>query len=267
MENLLDPGLAGASVIVTGGGRGIGRGIAECFLAAGADVTICGRNGPESLPRAGDAEASFVTCDVRDPEQVARLVDETHSRTGRLDVVVNNAGGSPPAAVATASPRFITSVVALNLLGPLFVAQRAFQHMDAQPDGGSIINIASISGIRPSPGTAPYGAAKAGLLNLTETLAMEWAPRVRVNAVTPGLIRTESSAASDHYGADGGQTAGSTVPLGRMGEPAEIGAACLFLASRHASFITGTNLVVHGGGERPPFLDAVAQTASAPRQA
>ena len=121
--------------------------------------------------------------DVRDPEQVAPLVAAVVDAHGRLDVVVNNAGGSPSADAATASPRFTESIIPLNLLAPLHVAQ-AGQRGDAGAGraAASIVNIGSVSGLRPSPGTAAYGAAKAGLLNLTQTLAMEWAPKVRVNA-------------------------------------------------------------------------------------
>jgi NAD(P)-dependent dehydrogenase (short-subunit alcohol dehydrogenase family) len=176
-------------------------------------------------------------------------------RFGRLDVVVNNAGGSPPAAAATASPRFSTSIVALNLLAPLHVAQAANAVMQEQEEGGAIVNIGSVSGLRPSPGTAAYGAAKAGLVNLTATLAVEWAPKVRVNCVSAGMVHTEAS--DEHYGDEAGVAAvAATVPLGRMAEPDDVADACLFLASPAASYVSGANLVLHGGGERPAFLDA-----------
>jgi NAD(P)-dependent dehydrogenase (short-subunit alcohol dehydrogenase family) len=127
--------------------------------------------------------------------------------------------------------------------------------MEAQADGGLIINIGSISGARPSPGTAAYGAAKAGLANLTQTLAMEWAPRVRVNMITAGLVRTEN--ADLFYGDSAGVArVAATVPMGRMAVPTDIGDACVLLASPLARHITGANLVVHGGGERPPFWEA-----------
>ena len=198
--------------------------------------------------------ASFVAADVRDPEQVDALVTAVTDRTGRLDVVINNAGGSPPADAATASPRFSTSIVALNLLGPLHVAQRANAVMQAQDGGGAIVNVGSVSALRPSPTAAAYGAAKAGLLNLTTTLAVEWSPKVRVNCVSGGIIRTEQSEL--FYGDESRMAAISdTIPAGRMGEPVDIGNACLFLASPLASYISGANLVVHGGGERPAFLD------------
>jgi NAD(P)-dependent dehydrogenase (short-subunit alcohol dehydrogenase family) len=170
-------------------------------------------------------------------------------------VVVNNAGGSPPADAATASPRFSTSIVALNLLAPLHVAQAANAVMQEQDEGGAIVNIGSVSGLRPSPGTAAYGAAKAGLINLTATLAVEWAPKVRVNCVSAGMVHTESS--DLHYGDEAGVAAvAATVPLGRLADPGDVAEACLFLASPAASYISGANLVLHGGGERPAFLGA-----------
>jgi len=172
---------------------------------------------------------------------------------------VNNAGGAPSAEAATASPRFSESIVRLNLLAPLHVAQAVNRVMQEQDSGGSIVNIASVSGIRPSPNAAAYGAAKAGLLNLTQTLAVEWAPKVRVNAVTAGLIRTEL--AHLWYGDEAGIAAvGATVPLGRMGEPADIASACMYLASPLASYISGANVLVHGGGERPAYQSAATPT-------
>jgi NAD(P)-dependent dehydrogenase (short-subunit alcohol dehydrogenase family) len=233
----------------------VGRGIAARFLAAGAEVTVCCRHRPDALPAADGREALFLEGDVRDPDQVHALVAAVVERFGRLDVVVNNAGGSPRADAATASPRFSTSIVALNLLAPLHVAQAANRVMQEQEEGGAI---GSVSGLRPSPGTAAYGAAKAGLVNLTATLAVEWAPKVRVNCVSAGMVRTESS--DLHYGDEAGVAAvAATVPLGRLAEPADVADACLFLASPAAAYISGANLVLHGGGERPAFLDA-AQT-------
>jgi NAD(P)-dependent dehydrogenase (short-subunit alcohol dehydrogenase family) len=196
-----------------------------------------------------------VACDVRDPDQVDAMVADIVSHEARLDVAVNNAGGSPVADSATASPRFSEAIIRLNLLAPLYVSQAANRVMQAQDDGGSIINIGSLSGMRPTPNTAAYGAAKAGLLNLTQTLAMEWAPKVRLNAVTAGAVRTEL--AGLHYGDEAAIAAiGATVPMGRMGEPDDVADACLFLASSLASYMSGSNLVVHGGGEPPPYLEA-----------
>lgn len=250
--------LAGRAALITGGGRGIGRAIATLFLAQGAAVTICGRTEPATLPEAGGNRAGFIACDVRDAAQAARLVAETAAAHGRLDVLVNNAGGSPHADSATASSRFSERIVALNLLAPLYCAQAARPIMAAQPEGGTIINIASVSGTRPSPGTAAYGAAKAGLLNLTETLAQEWGPRVRVNAIVAGLIATEEAAAT--YGDAAAQARiAARIPLHRFGTGEDIAAACLYLASPLGAYVSGAKLAVHGGGERPLFLELMAQ--------
>jgi NAD(P)-dependent dehydrogenase (short-subunit alcohol dehydrogenase family) len=251
--------MVGKVVIVTGGGKGVGRGITSRFLEAGADVVICGRTEPAALPAVEARGPVFVAADVRNVDDVDRVVRTALERFGRLDILVNNAGGAPPADAATASPRFSEAIIQLNLIAPLNFAQRANAVMQTQPDGGAIINIASVSGMRPSPGTAAYGAAKAGLLNLTQTLAVEWAPRVRVNAVAAGMIRTEQ--AHLHYGDETGIAAvAATVPLGRLGAPRDVGDACLFLASPLASYVSGATLVVHGGGECPAFLAAAAKT-------
>ncbi len=253
MSNELD--LTGKAAIVTGGTTGVGRGITERLLEAGADVMICGRNAPERLPAAGGNEAVYVRADVREVEQVDALIEAAGDTFGRLDILVNNAGGSPVAEAATASPRFSAAIIALNLIAPLNVSQRANALMQEQAEGGVIINISSVSGTRPSPGTAAYGAAKAGLINLTQSLAIEWAPKVRVNCISAGLVQTEKSAL--HYGDEAGLAAVSrTVPLGRMADPRDIGDVCLFLASPLASYVTGCNLSAHGGGELPAFLAA-----------
>jgi NAD(P)-dependent dehydrogenase (short-subunit alcohol dehydrogenase family) len=255
------PDLSGQSVIVTGGGRGIGRGITEGFLAAGADVTICGRTEPEALPAVSGRTATFVAADVREPDDIERVVADTVQRCGRIDVLVNNAGGSPPADSATASPRFSRAIIELNLIAPLVFSQQVNAVMQGQESGGTIVNIASVSGTRPNPGSVAYGAAKAGLLNLTGTLAVDFAPRVRVNAVTAGLILTEQ--AHLFYGDDEGIAAVSaTVPLGRMGTPDDIAGVCLFLASPLAAYVSGANILVHGGGEQPAYRDAAKNTGA-----
>ncbi|MCL8308853.1 MULTISPECIES: SDR family oxidoreductase [Pseudomonas putida group] len=245
----------GKVVLVTGGAKGVGRGITRRFLECGANVVICGRQAPERLPSGGGRQAVFMQCDVRDIEQLEQLLGNVRKFFGRLDVLINNAGGAPFAEAATASPRFSESIVRLNLLAPLNLCQLANRVMQEQAEGGAIINICSVSATRPSPGTAAYGAAKAGLLNLTRSLAVEWAPKVRVNAVTAGLILTEQ--AELHYG-DAQQQAqvAATVPLGRLAEPDDIGDTCLYLASPLARYVSGADLMVHGGGERPAFLDA-----------
>ena len=250
--------LGGRTVIVTGGTKGVGRGIAERFLAAGADVIVCSRTAPERPISASGRDAFFVAADVRDIDQISAVIGHATSHHGRLDVLVNNAGGSPPAEAATASPRFSEAIIRLNLLAPMNFAQQANAVMQKQADGGSIVNIASVSGVRPSPGTAAYGAAKAGLLSLTQTLAVEWAPKVRVNAITAGMIRTEQSEL--HYGDETGiARVAETVPLGRLAEPADVGDLCIFLASPLARYVSGASILLHGGGEKPAFLAAASK--------
>lgn len=237
------------SVVVTGGTKGIGFEIATAFLSAGADVMVCGRSAPDSLPTSNGRSATFRATDVRDPLDAAGLIQDAVAAHGRLDVLVNNAGGSPDADAATVSPRFVEKIVALNLLAPFYVSQAANAVMQTQPEGGSIVNIGSVSAHDPQPGTAAYSAAKAGLLVLTKALALEWAPKVRSNHITTGLIRTDSAAAV--YGDDGGTAVVRTLPIGRMAVPGDIAGACLFLSSEWASYINGADLAVHGGGEYP----------------
>ncbi len=248
-------------VLVTGGAKGVGVGISTRFLAEGATVIVCGRAAPEELPEHAGRKAEFIAADVRDAAARDALFAEIQQRHGHLNVLVNNAGGAPYAMADKASPRFHESIIALNLLAPLHLAQKANAMMQTQAGGGVIIFVASVSALRPSPGTAAYGAAKAATLSLTQSLAVEWAPKVRVVAVSPGMVRTEQSEL--HYGDEAGIAAVSkTVPLGRMALPEDIGNACVWLASPAASYVAGTNLVLHGGGERPAFLDAATANAS-----
>jgi NAD(P)-dependent dehydrogenase (short-subunit alcohol dehydrogenase family) len=253
-------------VLVTGGTKGIGREIAQAFLTEGCEVVVCARNAPATLPAAGGREASFLACDVREAKALKALVAQVVQAHGRLDVLVNNAGGAPMASAATASPRFHEGVLRLNLMGPLHAAQAANAQMQQQAEGGVIVFIGSVSGLRPSPGTAAYGAAKAAVVSLVSSLAVEWAPKVHVVAVSPGMVLTEQSHL--HYGNDEGIAAvAATVPAGRLATGADVAQACLWVASPQASYFSGGNLVLHGGGEKPAFLSAaqpapVAKTAS-----
>ncbi len=240
--------------LVTGGSKGIGRAIAEAYVAAGAHVVTCARSEADALPG-----TRHVTCDVRDPDAVVAMVEDVAATEGRLDVAVNNAGGAPYALAADASPRFHAKVLDLNFSAPLVVAQAANRVMQGQDGGGAIVNISSISALRPSPGTAVYGAAKAGLDSLTTSLAMEWAPQVRLNSINVGLCRTELT--GDHYGGDAQVAAiEATIPLGRMARPDEVAAVALFLGSDLASYVSGASVACHGGGEPPVFLSAVQNT-------
>ncbi|WP_424537144.1 SDR family oxidoreductase [Sphaerisporangium viridialbum] len=246
----------GRVVLVTGGSRGIGAGIASAFLGAGAEVVVCARKPPERMPREPEGllrggtgpfrQARYLAADVRDPGDVDGLLGEIEREYGRLDLVVNNAGGSPGAPLAGTSPRLHAKIIELNLTAPLLVSQRAYPLLSAS--AGSIVMIGSVSGDRPSPGTSAYGAAKAGLHHLAGCLAAEWAPAVRVNTVVVGLAETENAAG--HYGGSFDQVA-ATVPAGRMARPQDVAEACLWLGS--PGFVTGARVHVHGGGEIPAW--------------
>ncbi|MBO6718479.1 MAG: SDR family oxidoreductase [Rhizobiaceae bacterium] len=250
--------LTGKVALVTGGTKGIGRAIAEALLAAGASVIVCARNEPEALPQASGGRADFVGGDVRNADQCTQIVEAVVKRHGRLDILVNNAGGSPHADAASASPRFSEAIVALNLLASIHMSQAAHKVMAGQTEGGAIVNIASVSAARPSPGTAVYGAAKAGLVSLTRSLAQEWGPAVRVNAIIAGLMETEDGART--YGsAEAMREIAAATPMERMGKGEDIANAVLFLAGPSAAWVSGAALEVHGGGERPHFLDIIAR--------
>ena len=250
-----DSGIAEKVVIVTGGTKGIGRVITESFLRENAKVIVCARNKPQETIKVGKSSAEFFNCDVRETSQISSLLDFCMSTYGRLDILVNNAGGAPPADSGSASESFTRSVIDLNLVAPLTFAQMAREAMLSNDLGGVIINIASVSGMRANPMGVAYGAAKAGLLNATETLAVEWGPEIRVVAVTAGLILTEDSRA--FYGDDESVSRiAETIPMGRLGDPEDIANACLFVASEASIWMTGTNVVIHGGGEKPSYLSA-----------
>lgn len=233
------------TVVVTGGTRGVGAGIARAFAETGARVVACARRPPEQ-PLDG---VEFTHLDLRDPPAVRAFF----GALPRLDVLVNNAGGAPYRRLVDADAERHARVVELNLIAPLTASLAAYEQL--RRSRGSVVMVGSVSGGRPSPGSAAYGAAKAGLANLAASMAVEWAPDIRVNTLVVGMVRTELSHL--HYGGpDGIAAVSGTVPLGRLAAPADVGAAAVFLASDAAAYISGASLHVHGGGERPAFLDA-----------
>jgi 2,4-dienoyl-CoA reductase [(3E)-enoyl-CoA-producing], peroxisomal len=264
---IFQPGmLAGRVALVTGGGTGIGLGIASCLAEAGATVAIASRK-PEHLEpaaaelRAGGARVSTVEANVREPEAVARMVERVAGEHGRLDILVNNAAGNFYAPSASLSPNAWRAVVETDLYGSFYCAQAAYPLMKAQ-GGGRIVMISMTLHYRGWPLMAHATAAKAGVDALTRTLALEWAPdRITVNAVAPGPIPTEGVRKA-FTAPDGGapdifmqEYADRAIPLGRWGTPADVGRMVAFLAGPAGEWITGAIFVVDGGswlaGGRP----------------
>jgi len=245
--------MSGKIVIVTGGASGTGAGIVQGFLDAGAKVAICDR--PEMAEKA-NGQARFFPCDLRSHGSITGAVDGIASEFRRIDVLVTAAGGSPNVDFATVSPRFHEGVLALNLHGPIHFAQAVHRHMIANDEGGAIVNLTSIAALRPAPQTSCYAAARAGILGLTKSLAMEWAPHIRVNAIVAGMVDWGDDALP--YGsADARRAICEALPGKRMGAPADVAMAALYLASPMASYISGTTMELHGGGEPPLFLDII----------
>ena len=248
--------LTGKAVVVTGGGRGIGRGISRAMAKCGASVVVAGRSaGPlddtvDEL-RALGRPAIAVPTDVTSAADIERLVATTIEEFGAIDCWVNNAGSANAADVGPLidlDERQWDAVVDLNLKWTFFAAQAAARTMIGR--GGSIVNISSRSGSQPCPMTGQYGAAKAGVDSLTATMAVEWGHYgIRVNGVAPGLVPTEESVAAGGSMSRPSRVARqvANVPLRRLGTVDDIGAACAFLASDEASWVTGEVIQVHGG--------------------
>lgn len=249
----------GATVLVTGGGLGIGRGVAKAFAEAGASVVIADLDG-----EAAEATATELTSrglraaasigDVSSAADASRMVSDAVSEFGRLDVLVNNAGIQPPEAyvpIDQLSEELWDRILAVNLKGVFLMSRAAIPEL-RRTGGGSIVNMASVQGLQSMPGVGAYAASKGGILSLTRNMALDYAPdRIRVNAICPGTIDSEMvRAVAKAAGGDVDQALeafGLTHPLRRIGLPADVANATLFLASERASFVTGTYLCVDGG--------------------
>ncbi|MEA2512188.1 MAG: hypothetical protein QOJ59_1675 [Thermomicrobiales bacterium] len=237
--------------IVTGAGRGIGKGIAERFLAEGARVWICDMR-PDSVPKAvaelqklGPADGSVT--DVARRDQVEGMIDAVVERWGQLDVLVNNAGGGTGAPFLEITDADWDRDLDNNLRGTFLCTQVAARRMVAQGKGGSIINIGSTNGLRGQADLAPYGAAKAGVINLSMSAALELGEYgIRVNALCPGTVLSGPSTDNPGDEERRGELRAHTA-LKRLGTPADIAAAAAYLASDDAAFVTGHALVVDGG--------------------
>ncbi len=242
---------SGQTVVVTGGSRGIGRQICESFAVAGAKVYSCSRRKAEIPFEQSSIESELV--DVRDPEATEAWLERCASGRGGIDVLVNNAGGAPSVASSEITPQRTARILELNLNAPLVLCQQVYRHMMALETGGVIVNIVSISSTRPTPGSVAYGAAKSGLMNATTSLAVEWGPKIRVNCIVSGLVVTDMT--EGHYGdeAQKRRITGS-IPAQRFARTDEIAHACLFLAAKDSSYVSGAALEVTGGGEWPPTI-------------
>ena len=264
MKNLFS--IAGKVAVITGGSRGIGAMIARGFLENGAKVYISARKEEELKATAQElsalGECIPIVADLGSQAGTEAFAKALQERESKIDILVNNAGGGPPVAAASASPELTQKIISLNLLAPLVLSQQAHALLTKTNDVASIVNIASVSGARGSPGTAAYGAAKAGLLNVTKSLAMEWGPRIRVNALIVGLVHND--AGIEHYGGDEGfRRVADMLPLKRMASPEDVANAVLMMCSDRAAYISGANLEVDGGGEVPVFLHLANASSTA----
>ena len=240
------PALRGARAVVTGGASGIGRATCRALAAAGGSVAVADLDGDGAEKVAAEVGGLALTVDVTDAEALRRAVDGAAAELGGLDILVNNAGGSTMQGLADWSPAEWDHIVRLNLTGVWHAMRAGIGHLLAA-GGGAVVNTASISGTRPSAGETPYAAAKAGVVALTASAALEYAPTVRVNAVAPGMIRTNLTAVLldavpdmvDHYE--------TITPLHRVGAPEDVADVVVFLCSDEARFVTGQTIVVDGG--------------------
>lgn len=231
--------------LVTGGGSGIGRAACRRFAAEGAAVAVLDIDGEAAGAVAADVDGTAVVADVADPAAVEDAVADAVAALGGLTVVFNNAGVGSMSPLHGYSVEEWRRVLSVDLDGAWHVLRATLPHLVEGGDG-RVVNTASISGLRPSPGEAPYAAAKAGVVAMTAAAAFEYAPLVRVNAVSPGTIRTALTDPALEL--DGWEaTQRDRTPLARIGTPAEVADVVVFLASDLARFVTGQNIVVDGG--------------------
>ncbi|MGE3447514.1 MAG: SDR family NAD(P)-dependent oxidoreductase [Microbacteriaceae bacterium] len=242
--------LSGKVAIVTGASRGLGRAIATAYAHRGAQVVIASRKldacveAAEEITSQTGRKAMAIACHVGHWDDCGALVDRALEAFGRVDVLVNNAGSSPLYPSLTAvSEEYFDKLIAVNLKGAFRLCALVGDHM-AKAEGGSIINISSISAVAPGPMELPYAAAKAALNAMTLGLARAYAPKVRANVIMPGRFMTD---VAKHWSADTLQAIDAAVPLGRAGQPDEIVGAALYLASAASSYTTGALLTVDGG--------------------
>ncbi len=244
--------LTGKTAIVTGSSRGIGRAIAEAMAECGARLVISSRKqeaceAVAASIRARGGQATAIACHVGEKTQLQTLVDRTHQAFGSIDILVNNVGANPVLGpLASLTDEAFDRVIASNVKSALWLTNLVLPEMAAKKDG-AVIFIASIAGLRGSAGIGAYGAAKAALMQLARSLACEWGKHnIRVNAIAPGLIKTDFARAL-WDDAELARRRIAETPLGRLGEASDIAGAAILLASAAGSFITGQTIVVDGG--------------------
>ncbi|QOV39774.1 SDR family oxidoreductase [Streptomyces ferrugineus] len=241
------PALSGKVALVTGASRGIGYGVAEALVARGDRVVITGRGEDalkEAVERLGADRAVYVAGKAHDEAHQAVAVERAMDAFGRVDYLVNNAGTNPVfGPLADLDLGVARKVFETNVISALGFAQKTW-HAWQKDNGGAIVNIASVAGIAPSPFIAAYGVSKAAMINLTQQMAHEFAPKVRVNAIAPAVVKTKFAQAL-YEGREA--EAAASYPLGRLGVPSDIGGAAAFLTSEQSDWITGQTLVVDGG--------------------